>query len=108
MGELVPMQQKPLHPALARIAQVEERLSGVVDKLVEQGEGDLPSRDRSRIVLTTLQYLNYVRQLAKFEAGAGEDLNENDLVAMPQADLEKIMKFCVRQLGPERVKELSR
>lgn len=106
MGALAPTNAKQ-HPALQRIEDLERRLSGVVDKLVEQAQDDgMSSRDRSRCVLTTLHYLNYARQLAEKSTSGGEDFNDEDLVAMPQQEMEKIVRFCMKQLGPQRVKEL--
>lgn len=106
MGALALNAQR--HPALQRIEELEARLGGVVDKLVGQAEDDgMSSRDRSRCVLTTLHYLNYARQLAEKAADTPEELGDDDLIAMPQQDIEKIMRFCIKQLGPQRVKELA-
>lgn len=106
MGALAPSGGQR-NAALAHVESLESKLGGVVDKLLDQVDAEnTQSRDRSRAVLTTLHYLNYARQLAEKVDAGDSDFSDDDLVAMPQVEIEKIMRFCAKQLGAQKVKEL--
>jgi hypothetical protein len=92
---------------LAKIVELENKLHSVVESLVDEAlTQPMKSRDKSRIVLTSLQMLRYARDITGKEIGEGE-MDENDLTALPTQDLEKLVKLGTRLLGKERVKELA-
>lgn len=94
------------------LAEVEKKLHPLVTKMLDEGMGLTSSRDTSRVVLSTLSYAKYLRDAADVAEKIGDtdhdgELKEDDLVALPQADLEKIVKLSTRLLGKERVRELT-
>lgn len=113
MGALAKHSEPVANLALAKLQrqvdEIETKLHPIVTKMLDEGLTCGSSRDTSRVVLTGLTYAKYLRDVAAntLKVEHSDDLSEDDLVALPQADLEKVIKLGARLLGKDRLKELT-